>query len=163
MSDANRSIAENTKSRFVYAIFIRTTAAKLWHALRDPATTRLYWVDTWQECDWKVGSSWKLMIPDGRIGDAGEVLEIVPEKRLVLLWRNEFQPQLKAEGFSRMTYDLDAHGDMVGLTVTHEIDLPNSKLIEGVSGGWPMILSSLKSLLETGESLEATRSWPKGI
>lgn len=163
MSDANSSAAANTMSRFFYTLFIRTTAAKLWHALRDPATTRQYWVDTWQDCEWKVGSSWKLMIPDGRIGDAGEVLEIVPEKRLVLSWRNEFQPQLKAEGFSRMTYDLDAQGDMVGLTVTHEMDMANSKLIEGVSGGWPMILSSLKSLLETGESLEATRKWPEGM
>jgi len=153
----------NVKSKFVYVTYIRTTPAKLWNALVDPEFTRQYWVETWQDCDWRVGASWKLMIPDGRVGDAGEVLEIVPEKRLVLSWRNEFQPHLKAEGFSRMTYDLEPMGDTVKLTVTHDIELPNSKLIEGVSGGWPMILSSLKSLLETGESLEATRKWPEGM
>ena len=151
------------KPKFVYVTYIRTTPAKLWNALRDPEFTRQFWVETWQDCDWQVGSSWKLMIPDGRVGDAGEVLELVPEKRLVLSWRNEFQPALKAEGFSRMTYDIETIDEMVKLTVTHEIDIPNSKLIEGVSGGWPMILSSLKSLLETGESLVATRTWPKGM
>ncbi|MCE9606851.1 MAG: SRPBCC family protein [Planctomycetia bacterium] len=151
------------KPKFMYVIYIRTTAAKLWQALVDPELTRRFWVETWQDCAWKVGASWKLMIPDGRVGDSGEVLEIEPEKRLVLSWRNEFQPHLKAEGYSRMTYVLETMGEVVKLTVTHDIDLPNSKLIEGVSGGWPMILSSLKSLLETGESLEATRSWPKGM
>ena len=103
------------------------------------------------------------MIPDGRVGDAGEVLEIVPEKRLVLSWQNQYLPELKAEGFSRMTYELEPMGDSVRLTVTHEMDRPDSKLIAGVSTGWPTLLSSLKSLLETGESLFHTRKWPKGM
>jgi uncharacterized protein YndB with AHSA1/START domain len=103
------------------------------------------------------------MIPDGRVGDAGEVLEIEPNKRLVLSWRNEFKPELKKEGVSRLTYELEQQGDMVKLSLIHEIDKPESKLIEAVSTGWPMILASLKSLLETGESLEATRKWPKGM
>jgi len=103
------------------------------------------------------------MIPDGRVGDAGEVLEIVPEKRLVLSWQNQFLPELKAEGYSRMTYELEPVGDSVKLTVTHEMDKPDSKLIAGVSTGWPTLLSSLKSLLETGESLEHTRKWPEGM
>lgn len=90
------------------------------------------------------------------------MLEIEPNKRLVLSWRNEFKPELKAEGYSRMTYELEPMGDMVKLTVLHQIDKPGSKLIEAVSGGWPMILASLKSLLETGESLTATRKWPEG-
>jgi uncharacterized protein YndB with AHSA1/START domain len=103
------------------------------------------------------------MIPDGRIGDAGEVLEIEPEKRLVISWRNEFLPDLKAEGFSRCTYEIEQLGDTVKLTVLHEMDKPESKLIKGVSNGWPHLLSSLKSLLETGESLVVTRTWPKGM
>ncbi|NWO54599.1 ATPase, partial [Escherichia coli] len=86
-----------------------------------------------------------------------------PPKRLVLSWRNEFMPELKQEGFSRLTYELDPMGDMVKLTVVHEMDRPESKLIEQVSTGWPSLLSSLKSLLETGESLEATRHWPKDM
>ena len=72
------------------------------------------------------------------------------------------QPELRAEGFSRLTYLLEPQGEMVKLTVTHEIDRPQSKLIEAVSGGWPLILASLKSLLETGESLEATRQMAGG-
>jgi uncharacterized protein YndB with AHSA1/START domain len=151
------------ESRFVYVTYIRTTPEKLWQALIDPEFTRRYWVETWQDCDWKPGSSWKLMIPDGRVGDAGEILEIDPPRRLVLSWRNEFKPELKAEGYSRLTYELEQQGDSVKLTLIHESDTPGSKLIEAVSTGWPMILASLKSLLETGESLEATRRWPEGM
>lgn len=151
------------KSRFEYVKYIRTTLGKLWQALIEPEFTRQYWVETWQDCAWTVGASWKLMIPDGRVGDAGEVLEIEPERRLVLSWRNEFLPELREEGFSRMTYELAPMGEVVKLTVTHEMDRPDSKLIAGVSGGWPSNLSSLKSLLETGESLAHTRRWPEGM
>jgi uncharacterized protein YndB with AHSA1/START domain len=149
-------------SRFVYVTYIRTTAAKLWQALLDPEFTRRYWAETWQDCEWKPGASWRLMIPDGRVADTGEILEIEPERRLVLTWRNEFRPELREEGYSRLTYELEKVGESIKLTVTHEIDRPDSKFIEAVSGGWPHILASLKSLLETGESLEETRHWPKG-
>jgi uncharacterized protein YndB with AHSA1/START domain len=151
------------KSRFDYVTYIRTTPQQLWSALIEPKFTRHYWAETWQDCDWRPGATWKLMIPDGRVGDAGEVLEIDSPKRLVLSWRNEFKPELKAEGFSRLTYELEPQGDMVKLTLVHEMDKPESKLIQAVSNGWPLILASLKSLLETGESLEATRKWPKGM
>jgi uncharacterized protein YndB with AHSA1/START domain len=150
------------ESRFVYVTYIRTTPAKLWQALLEPEFTRQYWAETWQECDWKPGASWKIMIPDGRVADAGEVLEIEPEKRLVLRWHNEFVPELRAEGDSRLTYELEQVGESVKLTVIHEMDRPASKLIEAVSTGWPHILASLKSLLETGESLVETRKWPEG-
>lgn len=150
-------------SRFVYVIYIRTAPEKLWEALTDPEFTRRWWVETWQDCDWQPGSSWRLMIPDGRVADAGEVLEIEPGRRLVLSWRNEFQPQLRAEGFSRMSWEVEPQGEEVKLTVIHEMDRPDSKFIEGVSSGWPSLLSSLKSLLETGESLESTRRWPEGM
>jgi uncharacterized protein YndB with AHSA1/START domain len=150
-------------SRFVYVTYIRTTPEKLWQALIEPEFTRQFWSETWQDCEWKPGASWRLMLPDGRVGDTGEILEIEPERRLVLSWRNEFKPEMRAEGFSRLTYELEGQGDAVKLTVIHEIDKPGSKLIEGVSNGWPMILASLKSLLETGQPLEATRKWPKGL
>ncbi len=149
-------------SRFVYVTYIRTTPEKLWQALLEPEFTRQYWAETWQESEWKLGSAWKIMIPDGRVGDNGEVLEIDPPRRLVLSWRNEFMPELKAEGYSKLTYELEPLGASVKLTVVHEIDRPDSKLIDAVSNGWPHILSSLKSLLETGESLEETRRWPEG-
>jgi uncharacterized protein YndB with AHSA1/START domain len=150
------------ESRFVYVTYIRTTAEKLWRALLDPEFTRRYWVETWQDCAWQVGASWKLMIPDGRVADSGEVVEIIPQRKLVLTWRNEFKPEMRDDLPSRCTFELEPQGDMVKLTIIHESDTPASKLIEGVSNGWPIILSSLKSLLETGESLEATRRWPHG-
>jgi uncharacterized protein YndB with AHSA1/START domain len=150
------------KSSFVYVTYIRATAEKVWQALTEPEFTRKFWSGTWQESDWKAGSPWRLMIPDGRVGDHGEVLEIEPHRRLVLSWLNEFKPELRAEGYSRMTYLLEPQGDMVRLTIRHEMDRPQSRLIEVVSSGWPLILASLKSLLETGESLAATRDWPKG-
>ena len=149
--------------KFVYVTFIRTTAEKLWDALIKPEFTRLYWCECHQECAWEQGSAWRLFAPDGRLTDSGEVLEIDPPRRLVLSWRNEFQPQMRMEGYSRATFELEPAGDAIKLTVTHEIDVPGSKLIEGVSGGWPAILASLKSLLETGEPLEVTRKWPEGM
>jgi uncharacterized protein YndB with AHSA1/START domain len=150
-------------SRFVYVTYIRTTPEKLWQALLDPEFTRQYWVGTSQESEWKLGASWRLMIPDGRVADAGEILEIEPPRRLVMSWRNEFKPELREEGPSRLTYELEPMGKSVKLTVIHEHDKPDSKFIAAVSQGWPHLLASLKSLLETGESLEETRQWPKGI
>lgn len=150
-------------SRFLYDIYIRTTPEELWRALTEPEFTRRYWVESWQDCAWTLGASWKLMIPDGRIADSGEVLEIEPNCRLVLSWHNEFMPDVREEGYSRMTYELEKIDESVKLTVTHEMERPNSKLIAQTSGGWPMILSSLKSLLETGEALAETRHWPEGL
>ena len=149
-------------SRFVYVTYIRTTPEKLWQALIKPEFTRQYWCDTTQESDWKPGAAWRITMPDGRVADSGEVVEFEPHRRIVLKWRNEFKPQLKAEGYSRMTYELEPAGESVKLTVIHEIDVPGSQFIKAVSNGWPHILASLKSLLETGESLVETRSWPTG-
>jgi uncharacterized protein YndB with AHSA1/START domain len=150
-------------SRFVYVTYIRTTPQKLWDALTRPEFTRRYWCGVHHECTWKVGAPWKVMIPDGRVADSGEILESDPPRRLVLTWRNEFQQHLQAEGYSRASFTLEPMDEVVKLTVTHEMDKPGSKLIEAVSNGWPSILSSLKSLLETGESLVHTREWPKGV
>ncbi len=150
-------------SRFVYVTYIRTTPEKLWQALLDPKFTRQFWCETWQDCEWKAGASWKLMAPDGRVADHGEVVEIDPPNKLVLSWRNDLFADAHAEGFSRMTYLLEKLEESVKFTLVHEIATPNSKLIEGVSTGWPMILASLKSLMETGESLQECRRWPKGM
>ena len=138
---------------FVYTTYISATPERVWRALIEPEFTRQFWSGTWQVSEWKAGSSWTLMLPGGRVGDTGEVLEIEPCRRLVLSWRNEFRPELKPEGYSRMTYLIEQQGDMVKLTVTHEMARPGSKLIEAVSQGWPSVLASLKSLLETGQPL----------
>ncbi len=152
-----------TNSRFVCVTYIRTTPEKLWRALLEPEFTRQFWCETWQESEWKPGASWRAMTPDGRVADAGEILEIEPQRRLVLTWRHELKPDIREEGYSRLTYELEPQGTSVKLTVIHEIERADSKLIQAVSGGWPLIISSLKSLLETGEPLEESRHWPKGM
>lgn len=139
-----------TESKFVYVTFIRTSPEELWSALTTPEFIRQYWFDMTQETDWKVGSPWKMLFPDGRIADVGEVAEFEPPRRLAIRWRNEFRPELKAEGWSRCVMELEPADGAVKLTVTHTIEFENSKFIEAVSGGWPKILSNLKSLLETG-------------
>jgi len=149
--------------KFVYVTYIRTTPEQLWRALIEPDFTRKYWAETWQESEWKPGASWRIMLPDGRVADSGEILEMEPQRRLVVSWRNEFKPELYKEGYSRATFELEQQGESVKLTVIHEIEKTGSKFIEAVSGGWPLILASLKSLLETGESLEQTRRWPKDM
>lgn len=150
-------------ARFVYVIYIRSTREKVWEALTKPEFTRRYWGDTWQDTTWEAGAPWKIMIPDGRVADSGKVFEIEKPKRLVLKWRNEFMPELKAEGYSQCTFELETVDNTVKLTVTHEMNAPKSKFIDDVSAGWPHILSSLKSLLETGEPLEGTDRWPEGV
>ena len=149
------------KDQFVYVTYIRTTPEKLWKALTEPEFTRQFWWNTTQESEWKPGASWKILMPDGRVADSGEVVEIDPARRLALKWRNEFRPELEAEGYSRLIYQLEKEGKWVKLTVIHEMEKEGSKLTEAVSSGWPHILASLKSLLETGESLEETREWPR--
>jgi uncharacterized protein YndB with AHSA1/START domain len=151
-----------SKPKFVYVTYIRTTPEQLWSALTSPEFTRKYWFGVHHETDWKAGSPWQMVFPDGRITDSGEIVEIDRPKRLVLKWRNEFKPELKSEGYSQCTIELELElepiGEAVKLTITHEIDRPDSKLIEAVSGGWPRILSNLKSLLETGEVALKTKA-----
>ena len=140
-----------SRSRFVYVAFIRTTPEKLWKALTDPQFIRQYWFDTTVECEWKKGSPWKMSRPDGTLTDSGEILDIDPPRRMVIRWLNEWKPELKAEGYSRCTIELEPVDNAVKLTITHEIDRANSKFIPAVSAGWPRIISNLKSMLETGE------------
>jgi uncharacterized protein YndB with AHSA1/START domain len=150
-------------SRFVYVTYIRTTPERLWEALTAPEVTKRYWAETWQECDWRPGAAWRLMIPDGRVGDTGEVIEYDPPRKLVLAWQIDFVPELREEGPTRVTYELEPMGDSVKLTLTQEIDRPDSKVIDAMSNGWPHLLASLKTLLETGTPLEETTKWPEGV
>ena len=138
------------RSTFMYVTYIRTTPEKLWAALTDPATMKQYWFGMQQETDWLPGSSWRLVFPDGRIADTGEIVEADRPRRLVIKWRNEFRPELQAEGYSRCTMELEPAADAVKLTITHVMERSDSQFIAAVTGGWPKILSNLKSLLETG-------------
>jgi uncharacterized protein YndB with AHSA1/START domain len=144
-----------SKSTFAYVTFIRSTPEQVWTALTTPEFMRQYWFDMHCESDWKTGSSWKLVFPDGRLADVGKIVEADPQRRLVIRWRNQWKPELEAEGDSLCTFTLEVVPDnatpVVKLSIVHSVDREGSKLIEAVSGGWPRILSNLKSLLETGE------------
>jgi uncharacterized protein YndB with AHSA1/START domain len=138
------------RSQFVYVTYIRTTPEKLWAALTTPEIMKDYWFGAVIETNWKAGSAWRMVHPDGRVSDGGEILEAVPGSLIVMKWRNEWRPELNAEGFAQCRIVLEPVGKVVKLTIEHSIERSPSKLIEAVSGGWPKILSNLKSLLETG-------------
>jgi uncharacterized protein YndB with AHSA1/START domain len=141
-------------SKFSYVTYIRTSPEKLWAALTKPEFTRQYWFGVTLETDWKAGSPWKMVFPDGTVSDKGEIVESDPPRRLVLRWQHQLDPAMTAEGFTLCTFDIEAKGDSVRLSVVHEIDRDNARVIGAVSGGWPMVLAGLKSLLETGQPLD---------
>jgi len=138
------------QSTFVYVSLVRTTAEQLWKALVTPEFMKQYFSGAYFKTDWKPGSPWELTFEDGRVADSGEVLECEKPKRIVLTWRHELNPEITAEGYGRCTIELEQIREAVKLTITHTADIPNSRLIKAVSGGWPSIVSNLKSLLETG-------------
>src|SRR6202453_3771084 len=124
------------RSTFVYVSYIRTTPEKLWSALTDDVEfMKQYWFGTYCESAWTPGSSWKMVHPNGSITDAGEIVEAEPPRRLVIRWQNQFNPELKAEGESLCTMEIESSGSAVKLSITHTIERDPSKLIVAVSGG----------------------------
>jgi len=142
------------ESRFVYVIYIRAAPERIWEALTTPEINRKFWGGYSQQSSWKVGEVFRIEGPDGKTWDEGEVLAFDPPRRLAVTWIHLTDAQMKAEGASRMAFELEPQGGgATKLTVTHEIGVEGSKLIAAVSQGWPSLLSSLKSLIETGEPL----------
>ena len=140
------------KSTFVYVTYIRTTQERLWEALtNDSEFMKQYWFGVHCESRWVAGSPWKMIGPDGALFDDGEIVESVPPRRLVIRWQNQRDPEMKAEGMSTCTMELEPSGTAIRLCITHTIDRENSKFIGAVSGGWPKVLSNLKSMLESGK------------
>ena len=148
------------RSTFVYVTYIRTTPERLWSALTDVQFMRQYWFGMRCESNWTAGSPWRLVSVEGQILDSGEIVAAEPPRRLVIRWRHQNRPELNAEGDSLCTMELEPTGTAVRLSITHGIDREPSKLIEAVSGGWPKIISNLKSLLETGSTVLLT-AYPK--
>jgi uncharacterized protein YndB with AHSA1/START domain len=143
-----------SRSTFVYVTYIRTTPKKLWSALTDDTEfMKQYWFGMHCESQWTAGSSWRMVRTDGSVCDSGEIVESEPPRRLVIRWRHQDNAELKAEGESRCTLELEPSGTAVKLSITHTIEREPSKLIEAVSGGWPKIISNLKSLVETGSTV----------
>lgn len=149
------------RSEFVYVTYIRTTPEQLWSALTDPNFMRQYWFGCHCESQWTPGSSWQLISSEGQIFDAGQIVEAEPPRKLVILWEHQNKPELKAEGASRCTMLLEPTGPAVKLSITHVIEREPSQLITAVSGGWPKVLSNLKSLLETG-TVALEQAYPSG-
>jgi len=150
------------RSTFVYVTYIRTTPEKLWSALTtDVEFMKQYWFGVHCQSQWRPGSSWQMVYSDGTVSDAGEILEAEPPRRLVIRWQHQNKPELKAEGDSRCTLELEPTGSAVKLSIIHTIEREPSKFIEAVSGGWPKIISNLKSLLETG-SIALGEPYPTG-
>jgi uncharacterized protein YndB with AHSA1/START domain len=149
------------KPQFVYTTYIETTAEKLWHALTDGDFTERYWFGHRVASDWKIGSPYKFTergsnescVTSGRASCSisGKVLAFDPPKRLAYSW-DSLSPE-RRERPSRVTFDLEPRGKVVKLTVTHDDFDEGSKTFTDISGGWPMVLASLKSLLETGHAL----------
>ena len=140
------------KPEFVYVTYIETTPEKLWEALTDSAFTRQYWFDTEVRSDWKVGSPFALVM-SGTVTDTGEILEADRPRRLSYTFKHERDDDMRNEPATKVVFTLQPFGKLVKLTVTHEGFGVGSKLLDGISKGWPAILSGLKSLLETGKVL----------
>ncbi|HEY0639921.1 MAG TPA: metalloregulator ArsR/SmtB family transcription factor [Pseudonocardiaceae bacterium] len=157
------------KPEFVYTTYIDTTPERLWQALTDPAFTARYWGATFHT-DWRPGSAMAWELEGTRIEDPEQVvLESEPYRRLSYTWHT-FTPEFAdafgmdrgtvagyaAERRSRVTFTLEPAGPLVKLTVVHDDFPEGSAVLEAVGGGWPEILSSLKTLLETGSPLPAS-------
>lgn len=140
------------KPEFVYVTYIATTPEQLWRALTDAEFTKRYWMDCELVSDWKVGSR-MTMNRDGEVKNDCVIRESDPPRRLAYDWVSVHDSEMKREKPSRVTYLLEPHGDLVKLTVTHENFADGSKTLPSITFGWPMVLSSLKSILETGKPL----------
>jgi uncharacterized protein YndB with AHSA1/START domain len=140
------------KPEFIYTIYIETTPERLWEALTNAEFTKRYWFGTELTSDWKVGSPYALVM-NGTTTDVGEILEADPPRRLSYTFKHVLNDELRNEAPSKVVFMIEPHGKLVKLTLTHEGFAEGSKLLDGISRGWPAILSSLKSLLESGAAL----------
>jgi uncharacterized protein YndB with AHSA1/START domain len=136
---------------FVYVTYIRAAPEAVWQALTDPDFTQRYWGGTRVVSDWKVGSRVGLWMGEQE-NDTGEVLECDPPRRLSYSWKVNHSGYEK-EAASRVTFALTQLGEQVQLVVTHDRFAPDSQVLPAISTGWPVLLASLKSMLETGEVL----------
>ena len=153
-----------TKPDFVYVSYIATTPEKVWQAFIDTDVMRQYWIGPSSECarfnvsDWKPGSRWEHKRADGSgiVDIVGKVVEITPPRRLVFTWARPGDAD-DATKHSRVAFDIEPYSDgLIRLTVTHDELERDPEMLKGISGGWPTVLSNLKTYLETGRALPHT-------
>ena len=176
LADLKRALEDTPMQtpEFVYTTYIKTTPQQLWQALTDPAFTKRYWGATFTS-DWLAGSPMTWEYSGIQIADPAQVvLESEPYRRLAYTWQtvtpefarvvgfsDEYFAKVAAERRSKVSFDIEPHGQVVKLTVIHDDFDPGSAMLESISGGWPVILASLKTLLETGETLSAGPEVPR--
>lgn len=137
---------------FVYVTYIASTPEKVFEAITRPDITKRYWAHE-NVSDWQPGSRWDHVNRDGQSDIAGTVIETVPPRRLVISWASPSSFDDPAQ-HSRVTFEVVPYDNMVKLTVTHAELEAGSAMATSISRGWPIVLSSLKSFLETGEPLD---------
>ena len=174
LADLKRALedapVEPEKPSFVYATYIRTTPEKVWQALTEPAFTERYWSIAF-DTDWKPGSPMTWKTRGLAIADPEQVvLESEPYRRLSYTWQThspewaqalnfseEAGDRLASEPRSKVTFEIEPLGDQVKLTVIHDDLVPGGLTGSLIGNGWPRVLASLKTLLETGETLPDVR------
>jgi uncharacterized protein YndB with AHSA1/START domain len=149
------------KAKFVYVVYIETTPEKAWDALLEGDLTRQYWLHD-NVSDWRVGSRWEHRRSVGKpqADLVGRVVEVAPPGRLVLTWafpQDEDQPSRH----TRVAFEIEKVESLVRLTVTHDDLEPGSEMERGITMGWPRVLSSMKTLLETGRPLDTWAGLPR--
>ena len=144
----------NEKTSFVYVTYIRSTPEKVFDAITKPDIARRYWGHE-NVSDWKPGSNWQHVRANEQrtVQVLGKVVEVTPPKRLVLTWADPARAD-DPGAYSRVAFDVAPYGDMVQLTVTHDELEAGGGMARSISRGWPIVLSSLKSLLETGQGID---------
>jgi uncharacterized protein YndB with AHSA1/START domain len=137
----------------IYQVYIQTTPERLWQAITDPAFTERYYYGTRVKSDWQAGSPLTYAYADGGLAADGQVIEASPPSKLVMTFRALWDPALASEPPFRLTWEIEPVGAACRLTVTLDGFAEGSKMLEQARGGMPMIISGLKTLLETGEAL----------
>ena len=142
------------KTSFIYVTYIRSTPEKVFEAITRPDIARRYWGHE-NVSDWRPGSQWEHVRANGErtVQIAGRVVEVAPPARLVITWANASQAGDPAS-HSRVTFEIEEYEEMVRLTVTHDELEAGSAMAKGIGKGWPIVLSSLKSFLETGQAID---------
>ena len=152
---------EKFKPAIVYTIYIASTPEKVWQALTQAEFSRKYFSGFAIEADLRVGGAFIARAPDGSVQISGEVFECDPPKRLTITWNVNWPALVEKLGPTLVTYEIEPAGESVRLTLIEAHDRPISDdILSGGRQGWPAILSSLKSLLETGHPLAVKMAPP---